>query len=99
MRNGWIFSLITLLLVDAAVSAGRLAIMRSCQFIDGITGPGRIDVRDGDSCASRRERPRDRASDAFAPASDYQGAHAVQGASKVVHGRIFPSDRRRAGVG
>src|SRR5262249_54256508 len=70
-----------------------------CQFIDGLTCPVRMDVRDGDSRASRRESPRDRAPDAVAPDSDYQGAHAVQRVRKVVHGWTFPYDQRRAGVG
>jgi hypothetical protein len=41
---------------------------RLSQLMNGITRSVRTDVGDGDSCASRSERTRDRASDAFASA-------------------------------
>lgn len=49
------------------------------QSLGRLTGSGtrsiRIDVPDGDSRANRRERTRDRASDALASASDHQRTH------------------------
>jgi hypothetical protein len=67
---------------------------RLCQLMDGIARSVRIDVRDGDGCAGRGERSRDRAPDAVASTSDDQAAHAVQWLSRV-HGRIFSYRRRR----
>ena len=61
-----------------------------CQLVDGGIRPVRKNVSHSHSRAGRSKRTRNRASDAFAPAPDHQGAHAVEWLCEVIHNLILP---------